>query len=54
MKKLHIVFRAKPAKMGEVIAVSFEDTCGNLIQLYQVLSMLPNSSIPGLQPEGRR
>ena len=36
MRKLGVVFRAKPAKMagGPTVAL-FEDTCGNLIQLYQ-------------------
>jgi hypothetical protein len=28
-------FRGEPARMGPVTAVSFEDTCGNLIHLVQ-------------------
>jgi catechol 2,3-dioxygenase-like lactoylglutathione lyase family enzyme len=35
MKKLGVVFRSEPTKMGEVTVVVFDDTCGNLIQLYQ-------------------
>jgi catechol 2,3-dioxygenase-like lactoylglutathione lyase family enzyme len=30
-----VVFRGEPLDMGTVIAVAFEDTCGNLIQLVQ-------------------
>ncbi|NUO81827.1 VOC family protein [candidate division KSB1 bacterium] len=36
MKKLNVVFRSAPAKMGPVVVAVFEDTCGNLIQLCQV------------------
>jgi catechol 2,3-dioxygenase-like lactoylglutathione lyase family enzyme len=36
MKALGVVFRGEPAAMGPVTIVLFEDTCGNLIQLYQV------------------
>jgi catechol 2,3-dioxygenase-like lactoylglutathione lyase family enzyme len=36
MKKLGVVFRSEPTKMGTVTIVVFDDTCGNLIQLYQV------------------
>lgn len=35
MKKLGVVFRTKPTKMGPVTLAVFEDTCGNLIQLAQ-------------------
>ena len=35
MKKLGVVFRMKPTKTGPVTVAVFEDTCGNLIQLYQ-------------------
>lgn len=36
MEKLGVVFRTKPTKTpGPTIAV-FDDTCGNLIQIYQV------------------
>jgi len=36
MKKLGVVFTTKPTKTeGPTVAV-FDDTCGNLIQLYQV------------------
>jgi glyoxylase I family protein len=31
-----VVFIQKPAKMGPVTLVVFADTCGNLIQIYQV------------------
>ncbi len=30
-----VVFRAAPARSGPVTVAVFEDTCGNLIQLYQ-------------------
>jgi catechol 2,3-dioxygenase-like lactoylglutathione lyase family enzyme len=36
MKKLGVVFRSEPKKMGPTTVAVFEDTCGNLIQLYQV------------------
>lgn len=35
MKKLGVVFRMEPTKTGPVTVAVFEDTCGNLIQLYQ-------------------
>lgn len=30
-----VIFRGEPENMGPIIAVMFEDTCGNLIQLVQ-------------------
>lgn len=36
MKKLGVVFRTEPTKTGPVTVAVFDDTCGNLIQLYQV------------------
>ena len=36
MKKLGVVFRMEPTKMGPATVVIFDDTCGNLVQLYQV------------------
>jgi catechol 2,3-dioxygenase-like lactoylglutathione lyase family enzyme len=36
LKKLGVVFRSEPAKMGDVTLALFEDTCGNLIQIYEV------------------
>ena len=35
LKDKKVVFRGKPAKMGTVTVVLFEDTCGNLISLVQ-------------------
>jgi len=35
MKKLGVVFRSEPTKMGPTTVAVFDDTCGNLIQLYQ-------------------
>ncbi len=35
LKKLGVVFRGAPKKMGPVTVAMFEDTCGNLIQLAQ-------------------
>jgi hypothetical protein len=36
MKKLGVVFRTDPTSMGMMTIAIFEDTCGNLIQIYQV------------------
>jgi len=36
MTKLGVVFRGKPARMGPATTATFEDTCGNLIQIAQV------------------
>ena len=36
MKKLGVVFSMEPTKTGPVTVAVFDDTCGNLIQLYQV------------------
>jgi catechol 2,3-dioxygenase-like lactoylglutathione lyase family enzyme len=38
LKELGVAFRGEPVKMGEATVVAFEDTCGNLIQLYEVQS----------------
>ncbi len=35
MKKLGVVFTTEPTKTGAATVAVFEDTCGNLIQLYQ-------------------
>jgi catechol 2,3-dioxygenase-like lactoylglutathione lyase family enzyme len=35
LRQLGVVFRSEPTKMGPTTAAIFEDTCGNLIQLYQ-------------------
>ena len=36
MKKLGVVFRSEPTKTEEATIAVFDDTCGNLIQIYQV------------------
>ena|SRR6266545_4135895 len=36
MGKLGVEFRGEPKKTGPVTVALFEDTCGNLIQLFQV------------------
>lgn len=36
LKKLGVTFRSEPIPMGPTIITMLEDTCGNLIQLYQV------------------
>ena len=36
MTKLGVVFHAEPAEAGSVTAAIFDDTCGNLIQIYQL------------------
>lgn len=35
LKALGVVFRGEPTQMGTTTAVAFEDSCGNLIQLYE-------------------
>ena len=35
LQKLGVVFRSPPTKMGPVTVATFEDTCGNLIQIVQ-------------------
>ena len=35
MKAMGVIFRSEPKTMGESTYVVFEDTCGNLIQLFQ-------------------
>jgi predicted enzyme related to lactoylglutathione lyase len=35
LQTLGVVFRAEPAPMGSTTFAIFEDTCGNLIQIYQ-------------------
>jgi catechol 2,3-dioxygenase-like lactoylglutathione lyase family enzyme len=35
LQKLGVRFRGEPTSMGPIIAVLFEDTCGNLINLVQ-------------------
>ena len=36
LQKLGVVFRTTPTSAGPVTIAVFEDTCGNLIQIYQV------------------
>jgi catechol 2,3-dioxygenase-like lactoylglutathione lyase family enzyme len=36
MKKLGVVFGMEPTRTGPVTVAVFDDTCGNLIQLYQI------------------
>ena len=36
LKKLGVVFTQEPTKAGPVTQAVFDDTCGNLIQIYQV------------------
>jgi predicted enzyme related to lactoylglutathione lyase len=36
LTKAGVRFKSEPKKMGEVTVASFEDTCGNYIQLYQM------------------
>ena len=35
LKSLGVVFRSVPTRMGPTTMATFEDTCGNLIQIYQ-------------------
>jgi catechol 2,3-dioxygenase-like lactoylglutathione lyase family enzyme len=36
LRKLGVAFQKEPTKAGPVTIAVFDDTCGNLIQLYQV------------------
>jgi predicted enzyme related to lactoylglutathione lyase len=36
LKKLGVAFTMEPTKMGDVTQATFDDTCGNLIQIFQV------------------
>jgi catechol 2,3-dioxygenase-like lactoylglutathione lyase family enzyme len=36
LKSLGVVFRSEPVQMGPATIAVFDDTCGNLIQIYQV------------------
>jgi catechol 2,3-dioxygenase-like lactoylglutathione lyase family enzyme len=36
MKKLGVEFTMEPTNMGMTTAAIFDDTCGNLIQIYQI------------------
>jgi len=36
LKKMGVVFQSEPVEMGPTTIAVFEDTCGNLIQIYQV------------------
>jgi len=36
LKKLGVEFTMEPTNMGMTSAAVFDDTCGNLIQIYQV------------------
>ena len=36
MKKLDVEFTMEPTNMGTTTAAIFDDTCGNLIQIYQL------------------
>ena len=36
LKESGVVFRSEPTSMGPVTLAVFDDTCGNLIQIYQV------------------
>jgi glyoxylase I family protein len=35
LKSLNVTFKSEPKRMGPVSMVVFDDTCGNLIQIYQ-------------------
>jgi len=37
LKKLGVVFRTEPTNMGPVTIAMFQDTCGNLIQIAQLM-----------------
>ena len=37
LKALGVTFRGEPQEMGSITSVLFEDTCGNLINLFQTI-----------------
>ena len=37
LKELGVKFKSEPKQMGPTIVAVFEDTCGNLIQIYQMV-----------------
>lgn len=37
MKRLGVVFTQQPTSIGPTVQAVFDDTCGNLIQIYQIL-----------------
>lgn len=37
LKKLGVTFTMEPTQMGKFIEANFDDTCGNLIQIYQIV-----------------
>ncbi len=39
LKKLGVEFTMEPTNMGMTTAVVFDDTCGNLIQIYQIAAV---------------
>lgn len=39
LKNLGVEFTMEPTNMGTSIVASFDDTCGNLIQIYQVTAL---------------
>lgn len=39
LKNLGVQFTMEPTNMGTSIVASFDDTCGNLIQIYQLTAM---------------
>ena len=38
MKKLGVKFTMEPTNMGQTTVAILDDTCGNLIQIYQIMS----------------
>lgn len=38
LEALGVAFRRKPTPMGPTVTAVFEDTCGNLIQIHQVVA----------------
>jgi len=37
LKKLGVEFKSEPKQMGPTVVAQFEDTCGNYIQIYQMV-----------------
>ena len=38
LKSLNVKFSMEPTEMGPVIVAAFDDTCGNIIQMHQLIS----------------
>ncbi len=58
LRKQGVAFQGEPQTVGETTMAVFDDTCGNLIQIYQVYTRYPGQNIESgpspLQPQRSR